>query len=258
MKLLTLLLFFCFISFSQDNVVIVDYTFTTKFEILPNPTTVNSRLITNGNSTTYEMDYLGNIDFTDEEPDVNGNAVYALKAKSNPIIYKNSAYIYSVERVIMKPFLVKDTMNIFKWKLHPEKKTLLGYDCQKATVSYRGSNYTAYFTSEIPIQTGPWKFYGLPGLILQVQSNDGTLKIDADKINIQNKNLVIGNPFKESEKKALTWEQYLTEYKKKYNELKSYTSPKGGKIIMPKRLIETLIDTKSNDKSENNYEFKTN
>ncbi|WP_414727676.1 GLPGLI family protein [Winogradskyella sp. UBA3174] len=54
----------------------------------------------------------------------------------------------------------------FNWEIHSTKKEILGYTCQKAKVNYRSRYYTAYFTTSIAFETGPWKFYGLPGCIL--------------------------------------------------------------------------------------------
>lgn len=54
------------------------------------------------------------------------------------------------------------------WTLQDSTKTLLGYPCQLATCSYHGRDHQAWFTSDIPIANGPWKFKGLPGLILEV------------------------------------------------------------------------------------------
>lgn len=55
-----------------------------------------------------------------------------------------------------------------KWKVCDEKKKVLDYDCQRATCSFRGREYEAWFTEDIPMSYGPWKFSGLPGLILEV------------------------------------------------------------------------------------------
>ena len=55
-----------------------------------------------------------------------------------------------------------------QWKLTDERQTIHGYDCQKATCSWRGRDYTAWFTTEIPVSRGPWKFGGLPGLIVKI------------------------------------------------------------------------------------------
>ncbi len=46
-------------------------------------------------------------------------------------------------------------------------KNILGYDCFKAIAPYRGRRWTAWFAPEIPVQDGPWKLCGLPGLILE-------------------------------------------------------------------------------------------
>lgn len=54
------------------------------------------------------------------------------------------------------------------WKMTAERKSILGYDCQRATCTFRGRDYEAWFTTEIPLSYGPWKFQGLPGLILEV------------------------------------------------------------------------------------------
>ncbi|GAA5085243.1 hypothetical protein GCM10023210_05880 [Chryseobacterium ginsengisoli] len=56
----------------------------------------------------------------------------------------------------------------FLWKISKESKEILGFKAYLATTQYAGRNYKAYFTSEIPIQDGPYKFFGLPGLILEI------------------------------------------------------------------------------------------
>jgi GLPGLI family protein len=55
-----------------------------------------------------------------------------------------------------------------QWELTDELLTIQGYSCQKATCHWRGRDYEAWFTSEIPIRRGPWKFGGLPGLIVKI------------------------------------------------------------------------------------------
>lgn len=52
-------------------------------------------------------------------------------------------------------------------------KTILGYKCRKAVCSYRGRNYEAWYAVDLPVNAGPWKFSGLPGLIMSVQDIKG-------------------------------------------------------------------------------------
>jgi GLPGLI family protein len=140
----------------------------------------------------------------------------------------------------MKPFLVKDSTSIFEWTIKDEFKTILGYKCQKASVNYRGRNYTAYFTLDLPFNTGPWKFDGLPGTILEVTEENNVLNLMANKVELLNKNIVIEKPY--LNKTPITWDEYLTEYRKKNKELMSYSDENGVTMSLPKRKIEVLIE----------------
>ena len=57
---------------------------------------------------------------------------------------------------------------LMQWTLESEKQTICGYQCQRATCHWRGRDYEAWFTSAIPMKSGPWKFGGLPGLIMKI------------------------------------------------------------------------------------------
>ncbi|MEZ4919633.1 MAG: GLPGLI family protein [Saprospiraceae bacterium] len=74
--------------------------------------------------------------------------------------------------------IVSDTVNDMNWKLHPEFRIIGQFNCQKAVCQFRGRSYVAWYTLEIPISSGPYKFGGLPGLILDVESTDGLVKFN--------------------------------------------------------------------------------
>ena len=61
-------------------------------------------------------------------------------------------------------------------------KTILGYECLMATTAYHGREWTAWFAPEIPVQDGPWKFAGLPGLILKATESQGMHSFTANGI----------------------------------------------------------------------------
>lgn len=54
-----------------------------------------------------------------------------------------------------------------QWVVGNSTRQILGYTCQKAECDFRGRRWTAWFASDIPINDGPWKFGGLPGLIME-------------------------------------------------------------------------------------------
>lgn len=59
-----------------------------------------------------------------------------------------------------------DSLPSFGWQIFPTYKMIKGYKCQKAIGSYMGRKYEVWFTSDISVKANPWKFYGLPGLII--------------------------------------------------------------------------------------------
>ena len=54
------------------------------------------------------------------------------------------------------------------WKMERGSTDVCGYTCQKASTTFRGRKYTAWYAPKIPYSDGPWKFWGLPGLILKI------------------------------------------------------------------------------------------
>lgn len=67
-----------------------------------------------------------------------------------------------------------------QWQFMEEEEIeILGYLCQKAVCRFQGRNYTAWFTLDIPINDGPYKFYGLPGLILKIEDSEKLFQFTA-------------------------------------------------------------------------------
>jgi GLPGLI family protein len=72
-------------------------------------------------------------------------------------------------------YIVRDSTITFNWKLSKdETKKIGGYLCKKANLDWRGRKYTAYYTEEIPLLTGPYKFKGLPGMILEISTGNSS------------------------------------------------------------------------------------
>lgn len=67
---------------------------------------------------------------------------------------------------------------VFEWKILPETVKIGDYQTQKAETKFGGRTWYAWFTQEIPFQDGPYKFSGLPGLIVKIQDAKGDYSFD--------------------------------------------------------------------------------
>jgi len=76
------------------------------------------------------------------------------------------------QNVLVVDNYIYNQKNELNWQLHSDTLKIKNYVCNKATVSYEGRDYTAWYTTEIPISDGPYKFWGLPGLILKISDSE--------------------------------------------------------------------------------------
>lgn len=105
--------------------------------------------------------------------------------------------------------------NKINWTISPETKNIEGFKVQKATTTFGGRNWIAWFTNDIQIQDGPYKFCGLPGLILSVGDDKGDHVfnlVGSKKLNYEP--LMISSSMKEIFVTNEKFNQLWNEYKK--------------------------------------------
>lgn len=92
-----------------------------------------------------------------------------------------------------KYHIITEKLPKLKWEILNDTLNILGFKTQKAKLNFRGRDYFAWFSSEIKISDGPYKFHGLPGLILKIESTDGKFTFEAYslKLNISEDKLSI-------------------------------------------------------------------
>lgn len=111
------------------------------------------------------------------------------------------------------------------WKIAPEKKQLGEFKVQKATTEFAGRKWTAWFTTDVPIQDGPYKFSGLPGLISEIYDQTGTHKMElkglkkipetkTEELNTQGKDI----PFTRKKPIDINRQQYVKQLKQFEND----------------------------------------
>lgn len=83
----------------------------------------------------------------------------------------NDGIVRSYDKVYIDNYIYEEPVADIQWTLDSETKTICGYTCNKATASFRGRKWVAWYC-ELPFDNGPWKFGNLPGLILRVEDEN--------------------------------------------------------------------------------------
>lgn len=239
---LIVLVVFCFVSLnstSQNGNVTVQYSFIlddAKIDAYGCNDFKQSTLITNGLVSLYSE---RNIDTT------------IVFTSGDDVHYEKNEFIYNYSKDLQKKiimykdrnigmsFIVKDENYGIHWTITKNTKKVMGYICQEATGEFRGRSYKAYFLKEIPFSDGPFKFDGLPGLILEVLSVDFAVRITANEIIIDRD--IITNPF-EYQQKVISYEESLKKYRLKFDKIANYKDDENGASTIPKRYIECYVE----------------
>lgn len=110
----------------------------------------------------------------------NENDDSTIQVFSSVDVGNSSSLIYNKEdNTISQSFLDRGKHTVildngvnFDWQITEESKIIQNFNCTKAMVDFRGRTFVAWFATDIPVSFGPWKFHGLPGLILEVYDVD--------------------------------------------------------------------------------------
>lgn len=101
------------------------------------------------------------------------------------------------------------------WRIHQEKSRFFNYTVQKAETDFGGRKWIAWFTNEIPINDGPYKFFGLPGLILKISDAEENFIFEIKGITKEKNNVDERNAY--TSKVNFTpkqWETFWNRYQK--------------------------------------------
>mgnify|MGYP003437352331 FL=1 len=169
-----ILILLCFISFFDAQ----SHRFVYEYKFVPDSTKIDSIIIEN---TRLEV-FKDHSEFSSENSAKLDSVISKLtetnskeidkkfsvgKFRNN--VWKSKSKMFTTEFIGIESFKVLNEI-FLDWKLTKESKVIQNYQCQKATLYYGNRNWEIWFTTEIPIQDGPYIFRNLPGLI--VQAND--------------------------------------------------------------------------------------
>ncbi len=179
-----------------------------------------SELFYKANATDAELKELHKDDM--EILPSNSGADPVFKDKLGHLNYKNFSKRKMITREIppisarsTEFYIIEEPLPDLDWKILEGKKQIGQFFCRQATVSFRGRDYEAWFTLDIPVSTGPWKFWGLPGLILEIKSLDQRIAFKVRYVKIPYDIDPIYFPKTPKREKQLSLNEYIQEVKRK-------------------------------------------
>ena len=128
---------------------------------------------------------------TDSLKKLKGKYYTMVKYLFMPVVLKNypKEKMTVTDEITPEDYIYEENKADRKWALQDGTLTVCGYVCNKAVASLGGREWTVWYAPEITISDGPWKLYGLPGLILKASDGTGTHVFEA--IAIRKSNLPI-------------------------------------------------------------------
>jgi GLPGLI family protein len=105
-----------------------------------------------------------------------------------------------------KTYIVEDTLLAMNWKIQNDLKEVAGHICMKAFIedTFKKQQIVAWFAQDIPLNAGPERFHSLPGMILEIDINDGAMLITANRIDVKKLTTELEVPKKLKGKKIKT------------------------------------------------------
>ena len=213
---LVLIIVFNNYSIAQTHRFIYDVVY--KKDSTSNITTKENYILDIGTKETKYYTY----DFFVADSLITNNIPFPKEMKLNTsdiIVHKNNNNEFFQYDLLENTVLQLQTNDTQKWNLSQEKKNVKNLSLQKAITTWGGRNWTAWFAEEIPFQEGPYKFHGLPGLIVEIYDDKKNYHFElvrSEKIKEEEKQFI-----EMSEKMGIpiTWEKYKTA------KIKYYESP---------------------------------
>ena len=163
--------------------------------------------------------------------------------------FKHNNEVLYTDNLFGTNYLVEDELPKIVWQLSAEKREIDKLTCYKATTKFRGRNWTAWYSPDVPINYGPWKFYGLPGLIVEIKDDSNRFAFTLTEYILNSNNAAPTIDFSNAKKVTMKEMAKITDeaYENLLNELINSG---------PRNEVATEIDTGKGKGIESIYEWE--
>src|SRR5690554_1272786 len=124
---------------------------------------------------------------------------------------------------------VREEFPEISWQITGKQKLIQDFTCYEAQGNFGGRDYTAWFTKEIPTPYGPWKFHGLPGLIVELEDRLGEVQFFVKSIRSVPATFDPYNPFLNESFQTMDRASYIAEVKRYISNLEKRMASRVGR-----------------------------
>lgn len=146
---------------------------------------------------------------TIKNKDTTGKQFYVTK---DEIVFRDFIYVNKNFQSV----IVSEKTPVLNWELTNEESKVNGVSCYKALLKFRGRNYIAWYAPDIATPFGPWKFYGLPGLIVRITSDDNIISFSLTTLSYPTNSVEISKP---TNGRPLEFKDYVKQTLRTANEI---------------------------------------
>jgi len=246
---LTLIAYFFFFSLTAQEGVFVSYIFNQKMNF--NTIQIEQHLYATKDRARLDI-IPPNRSYAPPELKETDEGLSVLKIDKNKyditryFASSSSQQLFIVFKNNKQQNILLDDLRVLSWQITNETKQLKGYQVVLAKTTFRGRSYNAWFSPDVPIPFGPWKFKGLPGLIFEVVDEDELFSWSLSSLQLLNQgleDLFFLSP-KESEV-TQTLQEHIYEWQgeqtRKQQQMIS-NLPRDGKLMKSSKLSESSIE----------------
>lgn len=142
---------------------------------------VFTTLIVNDQESLFTFDGMMNFNKIQKEGELAIDDLLINKSPFYFLIKSKGDIVEHFETIGSDSYVFKEKLNN-NWKLISQDTIIRGFNCKKATLNYGGRVWTAWYNPEIPITVGPYKFHGLPGLIMSISDSENIFSFIVNEV----------------------------------------------------------------------------
>jgi GLPGLI family protein len=174
----------CFSQTSTENVPSLWVSYKLEYKKFLNSDSklsANTILIVTNQGSLFTFEGMVNLDKIQQTRELKVEDVLLNRSPYYHLIKSYGEEIEHYEAVGNDSFKFKEKV-YHDWQLVNQDTLINNYSCKKGILNYGGREWIAWYSPEIPTSVGPYKFHGLPGLVMKISDSEGVFNFIVNEL----------------------------------------------------------------------------